>query len=107
MAPEQLRGERVDERADIFALGVMVFEALAGQRPFQGRTPLELLRSMEEPVSAIHRVPEPLAAILQKCMQKDPGGRFGSVAELQRALIPALLCCPPEAACEKETQFME
>jgi serine/threonine protein kinase len=75
MAPEQLRGERVDERTDIFALGVMVFEALAGQRPFQGRTPLELLRSMEKPISAIQGVPRSLVPVLQKCMRSDPAPR--------------------------------
>src|SRR5258707_10717546 len=53
MAPEQLSGGDVDERADIFALAVMVAEAIVGTRPFKGRTHTELLMRSEEHTSEL------------------------------------------------------
>jgi serine/threonine protein kinase len=46
MPPEQLRGERTDERSDLFAVGVMIYEALYGEKPFRGESYQELLRAM-------------------------------------------------------------
>jgi len=103
MSPEQLSGEDVDERTDIFSLGVMVVEALTGNRPFSGRTHGALLNSiLHQPFQLKSSVKEVqrLDAVLQKCLAKDRTGRFASVAELQTELIPALNDCPPLAAPE-------
>jgi eukaryotic-like serine/threonine-protein kinase len=96
MSPEQLSGEDVDERSDIFAIGVMVVEALTGRRPFSGKTYAELLRSVvHEPFHfADHSIEgKRLYGVLQKCMAKKREDRFGSVSELQRVLIPAIRDC--------------
>lgn len=97
MSPEQLTGEAVDERGDIFALGVMIYEALTGTRPFRGRSAAELLHAiLHEPVHLDGAGPasEALAAILQRCLAKEPSQRFASVAALRAELIPALSQCP-------------
>jgi serine/threonine-protein kinase len=93
MAPEQLRGEAVDERSDLFSVGVMVVEVLTGRRPFRGRTYTELLRSILHGSFHLDRgskEAEELDAVLQKCLAKDRERRFSSAGEMQRELIPAI-----------------
>jgi eukaryotic-like serine/threonine-protein kinase len=101
MSPEQLSGEDVDERSDIFAIGVMVVEALTGRRPFSGKSYAELLRSVtREPFQFPDDSTEGrrLNAVLQKCLAKKREDRFASMAELQRELIPAIRDCAPQSA---------
>ena len=101
MSPEQLSGEDVDERSDIFAIGVMVVEALTGRRPFSGKTYAELLRSVvHEPFHFDDHSTEgkQLDRVLQKCMAKKREDRFASVTELQQVLIPAIRHCAMQAA---------
>lgn len=101
MSPEQLSGEEVDERSDVFAIGVMVVEALTGRRPFIGKTYAELLRSVthdsfqfaDDSVEG-----KRLNAVLQKCLAKKREDRFASMSDLQRALIPAIRDCAPQSA---------
>jgi serine/threonine protein kinase len=93
MSPEQLTGEAVDERSDLFSLGVMVVEALTGCRPFRGKTYTELLSSIVHGSFHLERgskEAERLDAILQKCLAKDRESRFSSAEEMQRELIPAI-----------------
>jgi serine/threonine-protein kinase len=100
MAPEQLVGARIDERADIFALGVMLGEALTGRRPFDRPTYAEILSSMHrEEYHLCGEAPavKALDAILQRCLAKEPESRFASAGDLQRHLIPALRACPPNS----------
>src|SRR5262245_60376279 len=85
MSPEQARGENVDHRTDIFSLGVMLYEMLAGRRPFEGAT--AVLTS--EPVSLAEVVPEvpaTLGRIAHRCLEKRPGQRFQSAGDLGFAL---------------------
>ena len=101
MSPEQVSGQEVDERGDIFALGVMVVEALTGSRPFVGRTSAELIASILG--SPFHLEGEAaevkqLDSVLQKCLAKDRTWRFASVTAMQEALIPAIRQCPPLAS---------
>lgn len=101
MSPEQLSGEEVDERSDIFAIGVMVVEALTGRRPFTGKTYAELLRSVtQQPFQFSDDSIEGsrLNVILQKCLAKKREDRFASITELQQALIPAIRDCTPQSA---------
>jgi eukaryotic-like serine/threonine-protein kinase len=93
MSPEQLRGEAVDERSDLFSVGVMVVEVLTGRRPFRGRTYTELLRSILHGSFQLERGSKEavqLDAVLQKCLAKDRERRFSSAGEMQRELIPAI-----------------
>lgn len=101
MSPEQILGEEVDERGDIFALGVMVVEALTGSRPFVGRTSAELIASIVGlPFHLAGEAAEvkQLDSVLQNCLAKDRKQRFVSVAAMQEELIPAIRQCPPFAS---------
>jgi serine/threonine protein kinase len=96
MSPEQLCGEEVDERSDIFALGVMVVEALTGKRPFKGNSMTELLTAiLQNPYHLSGNSSEELRLneVLQKCLAKSRQARFATVAAMHAALIPALRAC--------------
>jgi tetratricopeptide (TPR) repeat protein len=95
MSPEQIRGEPVDERTDIFALGVVMYELLTGSLPFRGeRTPavqFSIVSEGPEPLSKYRKnVPPPLEAVLGKALQKDPNQRYQSAAEMRDDLERAL-----------------
>jgi serine/threonine protein kinase len=98
MAPEQLTGGKVDERSDLFSVGVMVVETLTGRRPFSGKTHHEMLTNiLQKPFRLSEQSSEArlLDLALQRCLAKDAKNRFASVAALQRDLIPAIRNCPP------------
>jgi serine/threonine protein kinase len=88
MAPEQVRGESADARADIFALGAVLFEMLAGKKAFGGATDIErgaaILR--EEPAGLPARVPAPVARIVMRCLEKSVDERIASARDLGFAL---------------------
>lgn len=91
MAPEQAAGKPIDHRADVFAMGVVLYEMLTGQVLFKGESDLETLRQVQEA-----RLPdlEPLAQrsdaalvrILEKALTRDPNRRFASAGEMQTLL---------------------
>jgi dienelactone hydrolase len=91
MAPEQVTGAEVGTSADIYALGVVLYEALTGKTPFPGATPLEcaVRRVNERPTAPRDLVPrlegEWNGAIL-KCLERDPSRRFSTAGDLVRAL---------------------
>jgi Tol biopolymer transport system component len=91
MAPEQVRGEDVDARADLFALGATVYEMCASQRPFKGASTVETLHAIlttEPPslTSVNRQVPRALATIVTRLLKKAPDARFQSAADLVWAL---------------------
>jgi serine/threonine-protein kinase len=94
MPPEQMRSARnADTRSDIWALGVILYELLAGSPPFGGESMTEVLTQVleVEPENLSLRapqVPPELAAVVQQCLQKDRALRYASIAELARALAP-------------------
>jgi Serine/threonine protein kinase len=91
MAPEQAAGEKVDARADIYALGCTLFEMLAGHPPFTGANPMALMaRHSLEPVLRSHRplhVPEELEDAIVRAMAKVPADRFQTMSDFKRAIL--------------------
>jgi serine/threonine-protein kinase len=91
MAPEQLKSSKaVDTRTDIWALGVVMYELLTEKQPFTGDTMTELALaiSTEPPLPLPDTIPAEFAAIVMKCLEKDPANRYQDVAELAEALAP-------------------
>jgi len=91
MAPEQAVGEQAGPRADILALGCVMYEMVTGKRPFQGTTPAEIiaatLRTVPLPVGDVRPgTPIPLQRIIDQCLVKEASARFSSAADLAAAL---------------------
>ena len=88
MAPEVLRGEAGDARSDLWALGVVLYEAASGQLPFRGKTAFEVSSSIlkDMPAALPARVPPGLWAIVQRCLAKAPGDRYQRAGEVKAAL---------------------
>jgi CRP-like cAMP-binding protein len=99
LAPEQIAGTAIDGRADLYALGVVLYELLAGYVPFAGRDPLETLRAhVEEPPPPLpFEVPPTARAIVERALRKDPDERYRSAPELAKALDAALGELRPES----------
>jgi len=90
MAPEQVRGKAVDHRCDLYALGVTLYEACAGQPPFDGDTHFEIMRrhlvDTPRPVSELAAVPPEFEQALARAMAKRVEDRFANAREFVRAL---------------------
>jgi len=116
MSPEQVRGGKIDGRSDLFSLGVVLYEALTGRKPFQAETLAAVLNSiMNSNPPAAHEIdatiPAPLSAIVAKAMSREPGQRYARGKELASELrryrnagrseatsVEAALSRPPPAA---------
>jgi serine/threonine-protein kinase len=93
MAPEQIRGADIDARVDVYAFGVVLYEALTGQLPFVGDSyadlVLSVLSSGPKPLNTVRAdVPAPLCAIIDKAMARDRNDRYATLLELSAALAP-------------------
>ena len=96
MAPEMLNGEPIDHRADIYALGIVLFQMLSGQVPFRGNTPFAVAtKHLQEPPPSLHQInPAILPAvdsIIQKALAKKREDRYvsaGAMAQALRNIVP-------------------
>jgi serine/threonine protein kinase/tetratricopeptide (TPR) repeat protein len=91
MSPEQIDGENVDHRADIYSLGIILFEMMTGRVPFEGNTPLSVALMQKtarppDPRELNARTPEALSNVISKCLAKDQGGRYQKIEVLAAEL---------------------
>jgi len=92
MAPEQARGDPVDARTDLFALGITLWELLTGSRLFDGDSDVAVLRAVQEreisPPSALNPAVQPaLSEVVMTALQRDPARRYQTASELERRLL--------------------
>jgi serine/threonine-protein kinase len=93
MAPEQIAGEEVDDRADIFSLGASLYEMLTGIAPFDGSTLHRVIQNVTTrvppaPSESLDTIPTTLSDVVMRCLEKDRARRFAHVDELAAALEP-------------------
>ena len=93
MAPEQARGDKVDNRADIYAVGGILYRALTGKKPFDSDDPsttltLVLTQDPERPRAVDSSISQALELVIQKAMAKNPDDRYASMAEFEADLVP-------------------
>jgi serine/threonine protein kinase len=96
MSPEQVRGQPVDHRSDVFSLGIVLYEMVSGRRPFQGDSAIETLNAIlkDDPPGLCHEKKQTIAEIervTRRCLQKNPDARFQSASDLAFNLELVLL----------------
>jgi len=95
MSPEQVRGQILTSRADLFSLGVLTYEMLSGRKPFEGPDIVSIAHAIAHgsfvPMSVANpELPRALDPVMEKILAKDPADRFGSGQEFFEALLPCL-----------------
>jgi serine/threonine protein kinase len=93
MAPEQMRAMPVDVRTDIWGLGTVMFECVAGRAAFEGATVYEIsarvLNAPPPDLSFLNpELPEAFVRVVNRCLEREPDDRFQNVADLARSLLP-------------------
>ncbi len=91
MAPEQIRGEAVDARADLFALGIILYELTVGKRLFRGRPEQVIRLVLDEPIAKPTELrpdfPAALEHVIMRCLERDPARRYQTARDLRTDLM--------------------
>src|SRR6188474_2452662 len=108
MAPEIAQSGKSTKRADVYAIGIILFEMLTGKLPFQGETPYKMLSAhIHQPVPNIHKfrpdLPEAVQTVMDKVLAKDPVNRFATTSELTNAFKDAM-SSPSQTTARTEKQ---
>lgn len=91
MSPEQIKGDTVDARTDIFSFGCLLYEMISGHRPFKGETSPEVMTAiLKKDPSPLTNIPAELQQIIAHCLEKRPEDRFQSARDLEFALKTTL-----------------
>lgn len=103
LAPEILRGRPADERSEVWTLGILLYEMASGDAPFRGTSLIEISAAILEksPRPLPSSVPAGLAAVIRRCLEKDPDDRYQRALEVQAAL--EALSSDPGCACVADT----
>jgi serine/threonine-protein kinase len=106
MSPEQVKGQRIDNRSDLFSLGIVLYELSTGSRPFSGKTMGEIFRSIteenpQEPLQVNPEIPKPLSRTILKCLEKSPQQRYQKAEDLQKDLEKSLDIISPHVPSPK------
>jgi eukaryotic-like serine/threonine-protein kinase len=101
-SPEQLRGEELSARSDMYSVGATLYYLLTGRTPFEAKNMVQLLATVLEQRAPSPRkfrpeIPQALAKALLRCLEKQPGERFSTYADLARALTPYGCAAPTPA----------
>ena len=87
MAPEQARGEQLDQRTDVYALGAVLYHLLAGEPPYRGRSPDEILEAVKAGTpKRLRELPPDLTTIVEKALAREPAERYANAGELSSDL---------------------
>jgi serine/threonine-protein kinase len=93
MSPEQARGQRLDARSDLFAMGLILYEALTGGRAFDKGDEVASMHAIcDEGLSRPHSISLPLWEAMEMALAKSPQGRYATALQMAEALVDA---CPP------------
>ncbi len=107
-SPEQLRGDEIDVRSDIYAVGATLFTLLAARAPFEGDNAVQVVANViDTPPAALSRfrddLPPGLEHVLARCLAKEPAGRYADYAALRNALLPFSSVVPEPATQAQRT----